>query len=134
MSLSTVRQRTFTVRDMTSPTNHTENVCQHCGLEVAYTRRPADVSYATFVHTATNTVACPSAEILTPGTRVRITPNDDLLDTAWWPKSGDVTGTVERVFKNGKVAVAVDQLGNRSDDHKRTIHFGPADLTPVRGR
>jgi hypothetical protein len=36
-----------------------------------------------------------------------------------------LTGTVQKVFKNGKVAVAVDQLPNRGGDGKKTIHFEP---------
>jgi len=48
-----------------------------------------------------------------------------LYSTAWWPKKGvRVTGTVQKLFKNGKVAVAVDQLRNRSEDGKHTCHFG----------
>ena len=35
-----------------------ETVCQHCGGEVTYARRPADADYAAFAHVATNTVAC----------------------------------------------------------------------------
>ena len=35
-----------------------ENVCQHCGAEVTYARRPADAGYAAFAHVATNTIAC----------------------------------------------------------------------------
>ena len=61
-----------------------------------------------------------------PGAKVRINvPEDDSLrQTKWYPK-GEVTGTVQKVFKNGKVAVAVDQLRNVQDsgDGLRTLHF-----------
>jgi hypothetical protein len=47
----------------------------------------------------------------------------------WWPK-GVLTGTVQKLFKNGKVAVAVDQLPNNSDDGCKTMNF-PADWLGV---
>jgi hypothetical protein len=37
-----------------------ENICQHCGEEITFTRRPADAGFAAFAHTATKTVACPT--------------------------------------------------------------------------
>jgi hypothetical protein len=51
-----------------------------------------------------------------------------LYNTAWWPKTGPVTGTVQKVFKNGKVAVAVDQLHNWGGDGLRTMHFQADDI------
>jgi hypothetical protein len=39
-----------------------------------------------------------------------------------------LTGTVQKVFKNGKVAVAMDQLPMRGGDGKRTIHFDGANV------
>lgn len=46
-----------------------------------------------------------------------------LFTTKWWPKFGEtVTGTVQKVFKNGRVAVAIDQLPNRSEDGKSTMN------------
>lgn len=50
-----------------------------------------------------------------------------LYTTAWWPKFGTkVTGTVQRIFKNGNIAVAVDQLPNRSDDMRKTMNLPAA--------
>jgi hypothetical protein len=47
------------------------------------------------------------------------------LPQPWFKKAYPefLTGKVEKVFKNGNVAIAVDQLHNRSEDGKRTIHF-----------
>jgi ABC-type cobalt transport system substrate-binding protein len=60
-----------------------------------------------------------------PGTRVTITlpAKSPFLKCIWFPKSGEVTGTVQKCFKNGLVAVAVDQIGNASTDGRRTLHF-----------
>lgn len=62
---------------------------------------------------------------VTVGCKVSVTVPQDapLLRTAWWPKEKIVTGTVQKIFKNGLVAVAIDQLGNRSEDGKHTIHL-----------
>lgn len=38
-----------------------------------------------------------------------------------YPKT--LSGTVQKLFKNGNVAVAVHQLPNGSEDGCRTIHF-----------
>ena len=46
----------------------------------------------------------------------------DVYRTQWWPK-GEITGTVEKTFKNGNIAVAIDQMGNRSADHCRTMNI-----------
>lgn len=62
---------------------------------------------------------------------ITVPEGHSLRRTAWWPKSGIATGTVERLFKNGKVAVAVDQVGNFSADRKWTGHF-EVDLLTVR--
>jgi hypothetical protein len=60
------------------------------------------------------------------GTRVevRLPDDSDLYECRWWPRRGvRITGTVQKVFRNGKVAVAVDQLRNRSEDGCGTMHF-----------
>lgn len=54
--------------------------------------------------------------------RIILKPDADLFKTMWWPK-GETTGTVQKIFKNGKIAVAVDQLYAAGDDNKRTLHF-----------
>ena len=47
-------------------------------------------------------------------------------DGSWLP------GTVQKVFRNGKVAVAIDQIRNRSADGCATIHFtGVHQLHPI---
>jgi hypothetical protein len=52
-----------------------------------------------------------------------------LFTTQWWPRQGvETTGTVQKVFKNGKVAVAVHQLRNRSEDGCHTLHFTPSEM------
>jgi hypothetical protein len=68
-------------------------------------------------------------QYLNPGVKVTVIPTEQsgLLNCKWWPK-GTVTGTVTKVFKNGKVAVAVDQLRNFSEDGLRTLHFDQSDL------
>lgn len=60
-----------------------------------------------------------------PGDRVTIIPTEGsaILSAKWFPTSGRATGVVERTFKNGKVAVAVDQVRNFSDDGRWTGHF-----------
>lgn len=63
------------------------------------------------------------------GQKVRITTTEWLAQCQWWPKEG-ATGTVQKVFKNGKVAVAVDQVKNRSEDGCWTGHFKAAQLFP----
>lgn len=62
---------------------------------------------------------------------IQLPPAHALNMTKWWPKTGPVTGTVQRVFKNGQVAVAIDQLGNRSEDGHRTLHLAAAFLTSL---
>lgn len=66
---------------------------------------------------------------LTPGTQVEIVlPADHpTLTAAWWP-TDTVTGTVEKVYKNGKVAVAVDRVHNQSADRLKTLHFLASEL------
>lgn len=55
---------------------------------------------------------------------IRIPDDHDLYRTEWWPKKGTrVTGTVQKLFKNGKIAIAIDQLGNKSEDRKHTINW-----------
>lgn len=44
----------------------------------------------------------------------------DWID-AQWPNN-PTTATVERVFKNGTVAVALDHVRNFSDDGRKTVH------------
>jgi hypothetical protein len=60
------------------------------------------------------------------GDKVEIVLADDaaLYQTQWWPKKGTkVTGTIQKFYKNGKVAVAVHQLKNQSEDGCHTLHF-----------
>lgn len=49
-----------------------------------------------------------------------------------WIPVGTLTGTVQKLFKNGKIAVAVDQIGNQSEDGKHTMHFSRARLSLAR--
>lgn len=65
------------------------------------------------------------------GERVEFRIPDDhaLHTTQWWPKTGPVTGTVQKVYKNGNVAVAVDQLRNLSADGLYTLHISAGYLT-----
>lgn len=67
----------------------------------------------------------PNTQALEIGTvvRVEVPADDPLMTTSWWPKAGPVFGTVERVFKNGRVAVAVHDLHNFSDDRMKTLHI-----------
>ncbi len=65
---------------------------------------------------------------LKAGDKVRIILKDnaDLWRTDWWPKRGiETTGTVQKLYKNGKVAVAVHQLRNNSEDRCHTLRFDP---------
>jgi hypothetical protein len=39
-----------------------------------------------------------------------------------WIPAGPLTGTVQKVFKNGKVAVAIDQIRNGSADGLHTLN------------
>ena len=59
------------------------------------------------------------------GDRVAITvpAEHPLMTTKWWPVHAEHTGTVTKVFKNGRAAVAVDQLRNRSADGCHTLHI-----------
>jgi hypothetical protein len=60
------------------------------------------------------------------GETVQIVIDDDspLYTTKWWPKHGQpVTGTVQKIFKNGNVAVAIHQIRNFSEDGLHTMHF-----------
>jgi hypothetical protein len=72
---------------------------------------------------------------LTVGQKVEIRIPDDhcLYTTAWWPKRGvQVTGEVQKIFKNGKVAVAVDQVKNKSEDRRHTMNWESTDcLIPI---
>jgi len=62
--------------------------------------------------------------------RIVIPEGHDLLTTTWWPR-GENTGTVQKLFKNGKVAVAVHRLRNRSEDGFTTINFSRDHLEEV---
>lgn len=85
---------------------------------------------------------------LTPGTKVRIvvSENSPFLACAWWPttaerdgrfgsvwvrRSDEVTGTVQKVFKNGSANVAVDQIRNGSDDGLKTLSFKVVELDVI---
>lgn len=59
--------------------------------------------------------------------KIVLNDNDPLYGTVWWPK-GQVTGVVQKIFKNGKVMVAIDQLPNRSDDGKSSMNFPANEL------
>ncbi len=65
------------------------------------------------------------------GQTVKIETSPDLARCRWWPKSGDITGTVQKVYKNGKVMVAVHQLRNRSEDGCHSLNFQPKWLTVI---
>jgi hypothetical protein len=82
---------------------------------------------------------------LTPGTKVRIivSANSPFLACAWWPttaerdgrfgsvwvrRATEVTGTVQKVYKNGSAAVAVDQIRNASEDGLKTLSFKVTEL------
>lgn len=56
------------------------------------------------------------------GSKVDVSLPDDspFLQTKWYPK-GPVTGVVQKVFANGNVSVAIDQLRNMSSDGRRTL-------------
>jgi len=58
------------------------------------------------------------------GDRVKVTDDGIFAKADWYPK-GRATGTVQKVFKNGKVAVAIDQLRQIHDsgDGLRTLHY-----------
>jgi hypothetical protein len=61
---------------------------------------------------------------LEAGERVQIVIAEDhpLNSTTWFPR-GEVFGIVQKVFKNGKVAVAVEGVRNQSADGLLTMHF-----------
>jgi len=42
---------------------------------------------------------------------------------SWWHDGA--TGTVQRIFRNGKVAVALHDIRNQSADGRLTQHFDP---------
>ena len=65
--------------------------------------------------------------------KVVIPADHCLYTTQWWPKRGvEVTGTVQKLFKNGKVAVAIDQLRNKSEDGRHTMNWSSTDcLIPI---
>lgn len=57
------------------------------------------------------------------------------VNATWWPQ-GTVTGIVQHVYKNGKVAVAVHQLPNGNPrfvggDGLTTLHFHARDLEVI---
>lgn len=71
---------------------------------------------------------------LEAGLKVRIVlPADSpFREVSWIADPDALTGTVQRVFKNGKVAVAVDQLRTwDSKDGLRTLHFAQEEVEPV---
>jgi len=59
--------------------------------------------------------------------RVRINDEYRAKNCQWWP-AGEVRGTIQKIFKNGQIAVAVDQLFMAGGDEKRTLHFSAAEL------
>lgn len=58
------------------------------------------------------------------GSRVLVVLPEDapLRGTQWYPK-GEVTGEVQRIFKNGTAAVAIDQIRNSSADGRHELHL-----------
>lgn len=73
--------------------------------------------------------------LMEKGTSVRIVLSEGhaLLTTKWFPKTG-ATGTVERVFKNGRVAVAVNEVRNFSNDGLKTLHFEASEVEEITSR
>jgi hypothetical protein len=71
------------------------------------------------------------------GMKVEIRLPDDhvLYTTAWWPKKGEfekLTATVQKVFKNGKVMIAIDQFRNKSEDGKHSMRWSSVEnLFPI---
>jgi hypothetical protein len=63
--------------------------------------------------------------------KIMLPPDSPFLQTKWWPKAGEVTGTVQKVFKNGRVAVAVHQIANSSGDGCYTAHIEAGFLIPL---
>lgn len=61
---------------------------------------------------------------------IKVAEGSGFLKCVWWPK-GDVTGLVEKVYKNGKVSVAVDQIKNRSADGRRSLNFKLSDVQVI---
>lgn len=59
------------------------------------------------------------------GDRVRIyAPAGHVLwTTKWWPAHADHTGTLTKIYKNGRGLVAVDQFRNRSADGRVTMNL-----------
>lgn len=66
------------------------------------------------------------------GDKVKITRNAGswLNDAIWWP-IGDISGTVDRVCKNGAVRVSCDQFHNTSKDNKLSKYFYQEDLVTI---
>lgn len=75
---------------------------------------------------------------LTVGQEVEIILPDDcpLYRTAWWPKKGKfpkITATVQKVYKNGKVMIAVHQFRNRSEDRMHSMRWSTLEyLHPIK--
>ena len=60
------------------------------------------------------------------GQKVKLVNN---LPDGWFDAPTPIlTGTIEKVFKNGKFSAAIDQLKNRSADGKKSMHFSKGDL------
>jgi hypothetical protein len=74
-----------------------------------------------------------SAFPLIPGEIIRIemTADNQFNRCVWFPKGTHVMATVERVFKNGKLAVALHGTRNRSDDGRITVHLSPGDIVAI---
>lgn len=64
------------------------------------------------------------------GDKVKVTRTENSFfhRVQWWPL-GDVTGTIEKVCKNGKIRVACDQFRNTSNDGRVSKYFEPQDVT-----
>ena len=61
---------------------------------------------------------------MTVGTKVNITiPQGEYLLECRWIPGPALTGTIQRLFKDSRAAVAIDQLRNRSQDGRRTLHL-----------
>ena len=56
------------------------------------------------------------------------TENSRFHGVQWWPANG-MTGTVEQIYKNGKVRVACHQLRNSSADGCVSKNFSPEHAT-----
>jgi hypothetical protein len=86
-----------------------------------------DSAFCVYCRTPEQRAAAARREAIEVGAHVALDNSDAYyiaqgFNRPQWIPVGPLTGTVQKVFKNGKVAVAIDQIRNGSADGLHTLN------------